>query len=111
MQSVLYFLYGTLLVTFLGEELTVIFTYWYLRYLDGGMMSVLPAVVHGSNSIRSYRSTSGRRAVLRMPAYGISALLLDVGIPPCNAPSVTRLTSFSFPSFLTAVFGENGQSQ
>jgi len=43
LQNVLYFLYGGLLVQFLGEELTVIFTYFYLRYVDGGMTSVLPA--------------------------------------------------------------------
>ena len=42
-QNVLYSLYGGLLVQFLGEELTVLFTYFYLRYGDGGMTSVLPA--------------------------------------------------------------------
>ena len=92
MQSVLYFLYGALLVSFLGEELTVILTYFYLRYIAGGMMFIFPAVVRGSNTIRSYRATSGRGAVLRMYTNGIGASILGVRILHCNSPLVPPLT-------------------
>ena len=49
-QSVLYFLYGVLLVQFLGSELTAIFVYFYLHYIDGGMMFDLPPVGCGPNA-------------------------------------------------------------
>ena len=99
LQSVLYFLYGALLVSFLGEELTVILTYFYLGYIDGGMMSIFPVVVRGSNYIRSHRTTSGRRAVLCMHTNRISASFLGVRISHCNAPWVSPLTFLFDPSF------------
>lgn len=96
LQSVLYFLYGALFVQVLGAELTVIFTYFYLHYLEGGMMSILPAVAHRTNFIRSYWPTSGRRTILRMHANGVGALLLDVRLPPCTTLLVIPLTVLFF---------------
>ena len=66
-------------------------------------MSNFPAVVRGSNSIRSYRSTSDRRTAICMHTNGISASILDVRTPHCNAPWVPPLTLLLIP-----VFGENG---
>jgi hypothetical protein len=96
LQNVLYFLYGGLLVQFLGQELAVIFTYFYFHYIDGGMVSALPAVAHVSNPIRSLGSTSGGGPVLRMPTNKISTLLLGVRLSPCTAPLLTSLTRFFF---------------
>lgn len=96
LQIVLYFLYGALFVQVLGAELTVIFTYFYLHYLEGGMMSILLAVAHGTHFIRSYWPTGGRRTILRMHANGIGALLLDVRLPPYTTLLVTPLTVLFF---------------
>jgi len=53
LKDVFYFLYTVLLFQFLGEELVVIFTYFHLNYVNGGMVSVLTLFGRGSNSIRS----------------------------------------------------------
>ncbi len=40
-KNVSYFLYAMLLLQFLGEEVIVIFTYFYLDYVHGGIVSIL----------------------------------------------------------------------
>jgi len=52
-KKVSYFLYTMLLLQFLGEELVVIFTYFYLDYVRGGMALALGPFVRGPNSIPS----------------------------------------------------------
>lgn len=52
-KKVFYFLYAMLLFQFLGEELIVIVTYFYLQYVRGGMMFALGPFVCGLNSIPS----------------------------------------------------------
>lgn len=83
-----------LLFQFLGEELIVLFTYFYLHYVRGGMMFALGPFVRGSNSIPSRESTSGRGAVLPMPNDDISTLFLDVRIPFRTLALVLPLTCF-----------------
>jgi hypothetical protein len=88
-----------LLFQFLGEELMVIFTYFYLQYAYGGMVFILGPVARGSNFIRSQGSADGRRAVLRMHTDEISALLLDVRVHSHTVVLMLSLTCFSYHSY------------
>ena len=52
-KNVFYFLYAMLLCQFLGGEVIVLFTYFYLHYVQGGMVFVLDPFARESNSIPS----------------------------------------------------------
>jgi hypothetical protein len=98
-KNVAYFLYAMLLFQFVGEELVVMFTYFYLPYVRGGMAFALGPFARGLNSIPSQEPTSGRRAVPRMHSDEISALFLDVRIPFRTAALVLPLTWLSDHSY------------
>jgi hypothetical protein len=93
-HNILYFLYGAPLVRSLGEELILVFTYFYLRYIDGVLALILTRVEYASNSIQvdqcqAYHSINVCLGDKRL-TFGCTHSFLHYGIDSTTHPLSDR---------------------